>query len=232
MASRTHGAIFPPVPAFPQFSHSINGGVVRLECETVNPFAEFFTIHWKLGDGEVIRSDNHVFDLEVDKQYTLYFAAVRQLQAVVSCSERAFSETPQKFSGLSLNTNRRFDVTQTEVNGNGENPVRNAFTKFLFEESNSSHELSANNEWTIEFPLENNQFLKSVGASGVEQHGWGEIADAVLVLEYETSPERQLLPLGPEVVNTDLEISPPQNDGHPQLSHTVQPPATNTLNPQ
>ncbi|HEV2828390.1 MAG TPA: hypothetical protein VGW76_12380 [Pyrinomonadaceae bacterium] len=111
--------------------------------------------------------------------------SARQLQALVSCSDRLSAEDPIKFNGLSVTTNRRFDVIGREVTGDGENPDPNAFTKLLFEEQNG--DLSPVSEWTVEFPLADdaNKFLKAVSASDAEEYGFGEIEDVVLVMEYD-----------------------------------------------
>ncbi len=43
-------------------------------------------------------------------------------------------------------------------------------------------------EWTIELPLSDNPFLRSVSATDVEQYDLAEIQDVILALEYETTP--------------------------------------------
>jgi hypothetical protein len=51
-----------------------------------------------------------------------------------------------------------------------------------------SSELSAVNEWTLEFPLAENPFLGIVGTTDSKQFDVAEIQDVVLALEYETTP--------------------------------------------
>lgn len=188
VVSRTHHELRPPVEAFPKLEFETGSGTLPLvKCTVADPLAESLNVSWKLGE-EVVRDErSHNFTLSPG-EYTLGFTAIRALKALVSGSERSFAAEPVDFDGLTLVTNRRFDVLGTEVPGGGENPPRNKFTSFVFGETNSSHELSPANEWTVEFPIANNEFLKSVSSSNVDQHGWGEIADAVLVLEYETTP--------------------------------------------
>jgi hypothetical protein len=88
------------------------------------------------------------------------------------------------FKGLSLASNRRFDLNGTETTGTGQNPPANLVTKHLFGEG----ALSPADEWTVELPLSDNACLRSVSATDVEQYSLAEIQDVVLGLDYETMP--------------------------------------------
>ena len=70
------------------------------------------------------------------------------------------------------------------------NPAANALTTHLF----GNGALSPVDEWTVELPLSDNAFLRSVGAADGEQYGLAEIQDVALALEYETTPGSSLGP--------------------------------------
>ncbi len=75
------------------------------------------------------------------------------------------------FNGLSLASNRRFDLNGTETTGVGDNPSANLVATHLFAEET----LSSVDAWTVELALSDNAFLRSVGATDAEQYGLAEI---------------------------------------------------------
>jgi hypothetical protein len=108
--------------------------------------------------------------------------ALRTLRGSIQLTGPSFG-----FSGLSLSTNRRFNLDGIEITGTGEHPPANLLTVALFE----AGALSPVDEWTLELPISDseNPFLRSVSATDVEQIDLSEIHDAILVLEYETTPK-------------------------------------------
>ena len=100
------------------------------------------------------------------------------------CTQRHLTEPVFDFNGLSLASNRRFDLDGTEITGVGANPPAN----LVADTSVCGGALSPVDEWTVELPLSDNAFLRSVSATDVEQYGLAEIQDVVLALEYETTP--------------------------------------------
>jgi hypothetical protein len=123
------------------------------------------------------------FDLKPGR-YTLHFSAVRTLKARVHSTQRFLPGSSFGFSGLSLATNRRFDLNGDEITGVGSNPPANPLAKHLF----GAGALSPVDEWTLELSFSDNRCLRSVSATDAEQYGLGEIEDVVLALEYETTP--------------------------------------------
>ncbi len=138
---------------------------------------------WRIGEQRSIRGNLASFDLPPG-DYTLFFTAVRLLKARVYCTQRHFTEPVLDFNGLSLASNRRFDLDGNETTGTGDHPPVNSMTEHLFAEE----ALSPADEWTVELPLSENGFLRSVGAADTEQYDLSEIQDIILALEYETTP--------------------------------------------
>ena len=101
----------------------------------------------------------------------------------LSCTQRHLTEPVFELNGLSLASNRRFDPDGNETTGVDTNPPANPVATHLFAQG----ALSPVDEWTVELPLSNNAFLRSVGATDVEPYDLAEIQDVVLALEYETT---------------------------------------------
>jgi hypothetical protein len=209
VASRNHvDKLRPPVTAFPKLVRQTNGeipsGKTRVKCTvgglvSNDPVVATWDIEKQdTAETSTLRGDTAVFDLKPG-DYTLTFTAVRQLKTRVKCSQLLFVDRMLNFDGLSLATNRRFDKDGTEVTGVDENPQANAFVNYLYAEAFSSSdfspELSPVNNFTVEFPMIDNPFLRTVGASDVEQFGLEEIEDVVLLLEYETGATQVLSPV-------------------------------------
>jgi hypothetical protein len=188
VVSRSHAdRLSPPVTAFPMLTREtgtgIPGGHTRVVATVNAPAADPVIVHWGVGDQKGVKGDRATFDL-TPGDYTLFFTAVRLLKARVYCSQRSLTESVFDLNGLSLASNRRFDLDGTETTGVGENPPANPVAAHLFAEG----ALSPLDEWMVEFPLSDNACLRSVAVSDAEQYGLAEIQDVILALEYETTP--------------------------------------------
>jgi hypothetical protein len=185
--SRNHRLI-PPVTAFPSLtrdttSADIPSGHTRIVALALAADDDAVTAIWRLGDQSGRKGKSASFDLKPGR-YTVHFTAIRTLKARMYGKQRYITGPLFDFSGLSLTTNRRFDLNGADITGVGSNPAANAFATHLF----GSGALSPIDEWTVEFPLSDNPCLRSVGTTDAEQYGLAEIQDVVLALEYETTP--------------------------------------------
>lgn len=186
--SRSHtDRLRPPVTAFPTFTREtgvgISAGHTRVVGTVNGPADDPVTANWRVGEQGGMKGNRAAFDLKPG-EYTLFFTAVRTLKARAYCTQRHLTGSVFDFNGLSLASNRRFDLSGTEITGTGQNPPANLVTKHLFAQG----ALSPADEWTVELSLSDNACLRSVGASDVEQCSLAEIHDVVLGLEYETTP--------------------------------------------
>jgi hypothetical protein len=189
VVSRSHAdRIIGPLTAFPTLTRltgaDIPPGHTRVRCAVNSPANDPVIANWRIGDQGTEKGNIATFDLGPG-DYTLFFTATRILKARVYCSQRHLPGPLFDFNGLSLATNRRFDVNGTDVTGTGGNPAPNALATHLF----SNGVLSPVDEWTAELLPSDNACLRSVSATDVEQYGLAEIQDVVLALEYETTPE-------------------------------------------
>lgn len=188
VVSRLHAEhLSPPVTAFPTLTRAtgidVPDGHTRV-VGTVNATVDDPVIaNWRVGDQRGMKGNSATFDLK-SGDYTLFFVAVRMLKARVFSQQRHLPRQVFDFNGLSLASNRRFDLSGTETTGVGDNPPANPVAAHLFAEG----ALSPVDEWTVEVPLADNACLRSVSAMDVEQYGLAEIQDVVLALEYETTP--------------------------------------------
>lgn len=186
--SRSHtDRLRPPVTAIPALRRETGIGIPDGHTRvvgTVNGPADDPVIgNWRVGDRRGVKGNRATFDLKPG-EYTVSFMAVRTLKARLYCRQRHLTGPVFDFNGLSLASNRRFDVNGNETTGRGQNPPANVVTKHLFAEG----ALSPADEWTIEFPLSDNPCLRSVSGTDIEQYGLAEIQDVVLGLEYEAMP--------------------------------------------
>lgn len=186
--SRSHaGELRPPVTAFPTIRRETGAGIpdghTRVVGTVNGPAGDAVIANWRVGDQGGQKGDNATFDLKPG-DYTLFFTAVRLLKARVYCTQRHLPGPLFDFNGLSLASNRRFDLDGVQITGTGENPPANSLATHLFAEG----ALSPVDEWSVELPLAENAFLRSVTATDVQQYGLAEIQDVVLALEYETTP--------------------------------------------
>jgi hypothetical protein len=176
------------VTAFPSLSRDTTSPDVpkdhtRLVAEAEPGTDDPITASWRLDDQAGVTGDRASFDLRPGS-YTLHFSATRTLNARVYGNQRNVTNALLSFNGLSLASNRRFDQNGADVTGEGKNPAANALAQHLF----SNGALSPVDEWSIELPLSDNVFLRSVAASDREQYDVGAIHDVILALEYETTP--------------------------------------------
>jgi hypothetical protein len=188
VVSRSHAdRLSPPVTAFPTLTRDTGTGIpdghTRVAGTVNAPAADPVIANWRIGDQGGIKGNSATFDL-TPGDYTLFFTAVRLLKARVHCTQRHLTAPVFDFNGLSLASNRRFELNGTETTGVGDNPPANPVAAHLFAEG----ALSPVDEWTVELPLADNACLRSVGATDAEQYGLAEIQDVVLALEYETTP--------------------------------------------
>jgi hypothetical protein len=187
VVSRSHSEhLRPPVTAFPTFKviPGADPGFTRIECTLNTPATDPVVADWRIAKLPSQKGNKVTFDLE-EGNYTLSFTAVRPLTACAYSKQRFDPNAGFIFNGLSLATNRRFDLDGNETTGTGTNPPANPFTTHLF----SNGALSPADEWTIEIPLsDDNAFLRSVSATDVKQIDLSEIRDVILSLEYETTP--------------------------------------------
>ncbi len=187
VVSRTQaGRVSPPVTAFPTLTRQTGAGIPNGHTRVVGTVnaqpADPVIANWHVGEQGGIKGNVATFDLKPG-DYTLSFVAVRPLKARVYCTQRHLTGPVFDFNGLSLASNRRFDLNGTETTGVGNNPPANPIATHLF----GSGALSPVDEWTVELPLSDNAFLRSVGATDAEEYGLGEVQDVVLALEYETT---------------------------------------------
>jgi hypothetical protein len=186
VVSRLHNLhLRSPVTAIPtlQVIPGADPGFTRIEGKVNTSATDPVIAGWRVAKLPSQKGNQVTFDLK-EGNYTLSFTSVRPLKACVYSRQRFFPNAGFEFNGLSLSSNRRFDLDGNETTGTGTNPPANAFTTHLFDSAALSHV----DEWTVEVPFSGNDFLRSVSATDVEQYDLSEIQDAILVLEYETTP--------------------------------------------
>lgn len=188
VVSRSHAEhLSPPVTAFPTLTVETGAGIPSGHTRvlgTVNaPAGDPVIATWRVGENGGQKGNSATFDLQPG-DYTVFFTAVRVLKGCVYSTQRHLSEPVFDFNGLGLTSNRRFDLNGTEITGTGNNPPANPVATHLFTDG----ALSPVDEWTLELQLPDNPFLRSVSVTDVEQYDLAEIQDAVLALEYETTP--------------------------------------------
>jgi hypothetical protein len=175
------------VTAFPTLTRETNPGIpvghTRVVGTVNTPVGDPVFATWHVGNQQAVTGDSAAFDL-TPGNYTVFFTAVRMLKARMYCTQRHLTEPVFDFNGLSLASNRRFDLNGNEITGIDSNPPANPLTAHLFE----AGALSPVDEWTVELPLSDNAFLRCVSGTDVEQHDLAEIQDVILALEYETIP--------------------------------------------
>lgn len=188
MVSHAHGDhLTPPVTAFPTLARGsgpdILEGHTRLVCTANAPADDPVVATWRIGEKGGQKGNSVTFDLQPG-DYVVSFMVVRVLKGCLYATQHQFSGPALAFNGLSLASNRRFDLNGSDITGTGTNLPANLMTTQLF----TNGALSPVDKWTVELPLFDNPCLRSVSATDVEQYDLAEIQDAVLVLEYETTP--------------------------------------------
>jgi hypothetical protein len=121
-------------------------------------------------------------------KHTVSFTALRKIRARIHSQQRFVPDQQLEFNGLSVSTNRVFDLDGTESTGSGGNDSPNALTEHLFPRDPVSDQptpLSPVDDWTLELTVDDNPFLRSVTSSDVVELELDDIADAVLILEFE-----------------------------------------------
>lgn len=121
--------------------------------------------------------------------HVVTFTAIRKLQARIYSQQRFVPDQIVELNGLSISTNRVFELDGSETTGIGQNDPPNAFTEHVFPKDQASDQrlpLSAVDNWTLELPFDDNPFLRSVTSNDNVEMELDDIADAVLMLEYET----------------------------------------------
>jgi hypothetical protein len=92
---------------------------------------------------------------------------VRLLKACVYCTQRHVPEAVFDLNGLGLISNRCLDLDGSETNGVG--PIRR---RIPWRRICSRRKTPiAGRQWTLEPPLSNNAFLRSVDPTDAEQYG-------------------------------------------------------------
>jgi hypothetical protein len=110
--------------------------------------------------------------------YVLDFLATRKLPARFYSKQRYLpTETIELYRGR-ISTNRTFDLTSGAENTTS----ANAFSTLLF--GNGDVVISPVDRWTVELPVANNPWLTSVSSADIAEFDGGELADAILTLEF------------------------------------------------
>jgi hypothetical protein len=110
--------------------------------------------------------------------YVLDFVATRKLSARFYSKQRYLpTETVELYRGR-ISTNRTFDLASGAENTTSPN----AFSTLLFESGNAV--ISPVDRWTLELPLADNPWFTSVSSSDIAEFDGGELADAILSLEF------------------------------------------------
>jgi hypothetical protein len=185
--SRDHRSTL-PLTAFPSLSRDTNTTDLkpretRVAAVCTAGAGETVTALWTLTGGASLRGDRVTFDLKPGK-YSLKFTAVRTLQTRAYCKQRFTPEKLLPMTSLTLTSNRTFDEKGAQTTGTGDNQPANPFTTQFF----NGNVLSPLDDWTLELRLADNPALRGVDFSDRETFELGELQDAFLVLEYETSP--------------------------------------------
>jgi hypothetical protein len=110
--------------------------------------------------------------------YELDFLATRKLSARFYGKQRYLPEDDVDLYRDRIATNRTFDPTT----GAETTTSPNAFSTQLF--GNGSVVLSPVDRWTLELPLADNPWFMSVSPSDIAEFDGGELADAILSLEF------------------------------------------------
>jgi hypothetical protein len=112
--------------------------------------------------------------------YQLDFRATRKLSARFYSRQRYLPAAAVPLSRGRISTNRTFDIDS----GNETTTALNPFGTQLFRNGSSAVTLSPVDRWTLELPLAENPWFLTVSSSDVAEFDGGEIADAVLTLEF------------------------------------------------
>jgi len=177
-----------PLTVFPALSRDPNTsglepGRTRVAAAVTVDSSDAISTVWTLAGQDTRRGSRVTFDLKPGK-YSLNFTAVRTLQTRAFCKQRFTPEKVLPMQSLALSSNRTFDEKGEQTTGTGDNPPANPFTTQVF----NGNALSPLDDWTLELRLADNPALRGVDRSDQETFDLGELQDALLVLEYETTP--------------------------------------------
>jgi peptidoglycan hydrolase-like protein with peptidoglycan-binding domain len=112
--------------------------------------------------------------------YLLDFLATRKLSARFYSKQRYLPAAPIVLNRDRIATNRTFDVTT----GAETTASLNAFGALIFKNGNATVALSPVDRWTLELPLADNPWFVTVSPSDIAEFDGGELADAILGLEF------------------------------------------------
>jgi hypothetical protein len=112
--------------------------------------------------------------------YVLDFRATRKLPARFYGKQRYLPDAPLTLNRGRTATNRTFDT----ATGVETTTSLNAFGTQLFRDGNAAVTLSPVDRWTFELPLADNPWFTTVSPSDVAEFDGGELADAILSLEF------------------------------------------------
>jgi hypothetical protein len=110
--------------------------------------------------------------------YVLDFGATRKLSARFYSKQRYLPAVPFNLNRDGIATNRTFDL----ATGAETTTSPNAFSTQLF--GNGNVVLSPVDRWTLELPLAENPWFMSVSPTDIAEFDGGELADAILSLEF------------------------------------------------
>jgi hypothetical protein len=140
---------------------------------------------WRVGD-LVAEGNTASFKLKPGN-YVVEFAAVRRLNCRVYSSQRFFnSAAVLLLRGLSIATNRTFDLNGIETNGTGTPPLppRNVLAKRLFDNG----AISPEDDWTFELIPEEILGVPAGTAIAAEELDLSDLQDVALSMEYDVTP--------------------------------------------
>jgi hypothetical protein len=173
--------VTPPLAIAPVFSASPieRDGKVTL---TVSPPSGMTDIGLDCSVGTVpARSDTGPVTLRLEPgTYVLDFRATRKLPARFYGKQRYLPDAPISLNRSRIATNRTFDV----ATGAETTTSLNAFGTQLFRNGNAAVTLSPVDRWTLELPQADNPWFTTVSPSDVAEFDGGELADAILSLEF------------------------------------------------
>jgi hypothetical protein len=112
--------------------------------------------------------------------YVLDFLATRRLAARFYGKQRYLPASAMLLNRDRIATNRTFDV----MTGAENTASLNAFSTQLFKNGSATVTLSPVDRWTLELPLADNPWFTTVSPSDVAEFDGGELADAILSLEF------------------------------------------------
>lgn len=177
VVSRQH-PLLPPCVAVPDLPTTVVGGTVELRPALDSGTPEPLSVLWRMdgnrpeddGGGPVFKIDPGRHELEV--------AATRPLTGRFYGRQRYLPTVDLPMDRTRLATNRTFDpVTGAETTAG-----LNAFGQHVF---GAGDVLSPIDKWTFELPVDVNPALASVTPNDNAAVDLGELADALLALEYE-----------------------------------------------